>query len=103
MGDQPGNHQWHYLDRWQSLPDGTFIALAKFTNSLNSAVPYTITDSINTNKSYHNLRLCHQRQLPVSHRNDQLAAAGDGALIFPYIAFNYLGQLTFDGQTMASR
>ena len=32
VGDQPGQHQWHYLlSTWQSLPDGTFIAAAKFT------------------------------------------------------------------------
>ena len=30
VGDQPGQHTWHYLDDWQSLPDGTFIAAAKF-------------------------------------------------------------------------
>jgi prepilin-type N-terminal cleavage/methylation domain-containing protein len=30
VGDQPGNHNWHYLDDWKSLPDGTFIAAAKF-------------------------------------------------------------------------
>ncbi len=22
MGDQPGNHQWHYLAPWQNLPEG---------------------------------------------------------------------------------
>jgi prepilin-type N-terminal cleavage/methylation domain-containing protein len=30
VGDQPGNHQWHYLAPWQSLPEGTFIATNKF-------------------------------------------------------------------------
>jgi hypothetical protein len=30
VGDQPGQHAWHYLSDWQSLPDGTFIAAAKF-------------------------------------------------------------------------
>lgn len=30
VGDQPGQHAWHYLSTWQSLPDGTFIAAAKF-------------------------------------------------------------------------
>ena len=31
VGDQPGQHQWNYLSSWQSLPDGTFIAPAKFS------------------------------------------------------------------------
>ena len=39
------------LRPWQTLPDGTFIALAKFTNSPNGT-HYTITDSINPGKSY---------------------------------------------------
>ena len=30
VGDQPGQHAWHYLSSWQSLPDGTFISAAKF-------------------------------------------------------------------------
>ena len=30
VGDQPGQHRWHYLTDWKSLPDGTFIAAAKF-------------------------------------------------------------------------
>jgi prepilin-type N-terminal cleavage/methylation domain-containing protein len=30
VGDQPGQHSWHYLSSWQSLPDGTFIAPEKF-------------------------------------------------------------------------
>ena len=30
VGDQPGQHAWHYLANWKSLPEGTFIAAAKF-------------------------------------------------------------------------
>jgi prepilin-type N-terminal cleavage/methylation domain-containing protein len=30
VGDQPGQHVWHYLSTWQSLPEGTFIAASKF-------------------------------------------------------------------------
>ncbi|MGA2246971.1 MAG: prepilin-type N-terminal cleavage/methylation domain-containing protein [Verrucomicrobiota bacterium] len=30
VGDQPGQHSWHYLSSWQSLPDGNFIAPEKF-------------------------------------------------------------------------
>ncbi len=32
VGDQPGQHAWHYLDTWQSLPDSSFIASWKFTS-----------------------------------------------------------------------
>jgi prepilin-type N-terminal cleavage/methylation domain-containing protein len=30
VGDQPGQHYWHYLSDWQTLPDGSFIAAPKF-------------------------------------------------------------------------
>jgi len=30
LGDQPGQHMWHYLSAWQALPQGTFIAVRKF-------------------------------------------------------------------------
>ena len=47
LGDQPGQHQWHYLAEWQSLPQGAFIAAQKFImpsqffyiSSYNSGVP----------------------------------------------------------------
>ena len=31
VGDQPGQHYWHYLSDWQALPSGTFIPAAKLT------------------------------------------------------------------------
>src|SRR5208282_6312994 len=52
IGDQPGQHAWHYLGQWQGLPDGTFIAWTKFTNSTVGplTVPsYWITDPVNGN------------------------------------------------------
>jgi len=30
LGDQPGQHSWHYLSSWQTLPEGNFIAAWKF-------------------------------------------------------------------------
>ncbi len=39
LGDQPGQHQWHYLAPWQKLPDGTFIAPNKF--NFQSSPPLT--------------------------------------------------------------
>jgi|ERR1039458_161497 prepilin-type N-terminal cleavage/methylation domain-containing protein len=92
MGDQPGQHAWHYLAPWQSLPDGTFIAWTKFTNSL-AGPPYTITDSINPGKSY-NVYGFATNAIP-------FPTATNTSLIFPCLAFNYLGQLTVDGQTPA--
>ena len=50
MGDQPGQHAWHYLAPWQTLPDGTFIALQKFIES--PVLYYTITDPVDPGKYY---------------------------------------------------
>jgi prepilin-type N-terminal cleavage/methylation domain-containing protein len=36
VGDQPGQHAWHYLSTWQSLPEGTYIAAEKFSWLANS-------------------------------------------------------------------
>jgi type II secretory pathway pseudopilin PulG len=90
VGDQPGQHAWHYLAPWQALPDGSFIPLQKFavTNIITdqmTGVPYTVAPfhyapsipfPTETNTAYSNYSL-------------------------PYIAFNYLGQLTSQTTTPA--
>jgi prepilin-type N-terminal cleavage/methylation domain-containing protein len=87
VGDQPGNPTKHYLAPWQTLPDGTFIAAQKFYTT------NTIVDQI-SGAAY-----------PISQFNYTTipfptATAASGVSL-PYIAFNYLGQLTVDGQTVA--
>jgi len=101
IGDQPGQHPWHYLGQWQGLPDGTFIAWAKFTNSPGQS--YTINDlSTTPAKSYpiYGFNVTNNFPFPTETGTNTYPA---GRIILPYIAFNYLGQLTFDGQTVASR
>jgi prepilin-type N-terminal cleavage/methylation domain-containing protein len=93
VGDQPGQHQWHYLAPWQTLPDGTFIQLQKFvgTNTIvdpASGMTYPIGPFNYTNN------------IPFPTADTSTAVTLPW---LPYIAFNYLGQLTFDGQTMANR
>jgi len=36
VGDQPGQHTWHFLEDWKNLPEGTFIAAAKFLPQYNN-------------------------------------------------------------------
>jgi prepilin-type N-terminal cleavage/methylation domain-containing protein len=78
LGDQPGNHQWHYLSpEWQSLPDGTFIAQQKFQprNSYYINNGFTIYGFDNvTNVPF-----------PVETNSTS-------NFYLPTIAFNYLGQ-----------
>jgi prepilin-type N-terminal cleavage/methylation domain-containing protein len=109
MGDQPGQHLWHYLDRWQNLPDNTFIALAKFTNAPGPpGQPYTITDLINPNKpgtpyQIWGFHVTNNLPFPTETGTNLNPPQITVGIILPYIAFNYLGQLTVDGQTMADR
>jgi prepilin-type N-terminal cleavage/methylation domain-containing protein len=102
LGDQPGRHQWHYLAPWQQLPDGTFIATNKF------APPGTVISSVSLpvfnlwNQAYP-----HSDQNIIYAFTNLVAmpfpTADSPLLSMPCIAFNYLGQLTTDGQAMASR
>src|SRR5208282_6012500 len=85
MGDQPGQHAWHYLAPWQTLPDGAFIALIKFTNSPSQY--YTITDPIDPNKFYNVYGFSITNTIPFP---TETAASG---VWLPYLAFDYRGQL----------
>ena len=80
MGDQPGQHAWHYLAPWQTLPDGAFIALQKFAGT------NTITDPI-TFTQYPIAQFRYTNNFPFP---TETAATG---VWLPYLAFNYLGQL----------
>jgi prepilin-type N-terminal cleavage/methylation domain-containing protein len=83
VGDQPGQGRTNYLAPWQTLPDGTFIAFQKFTTSLNNY--YTFTDPIDNSKTY-NIYGFATNAIP-------FPTATNMSLIFPCLAFNYLGQL----------
>ena len=86
MGDQPGNHQWHYLAPWQTLPDNTFIAEEKFSAN------YTITDLISGN-TFSISQFNYTDSIPFPTATNTLPSP----VSLPYIAFNYLGQLTSNG------
>lgn len=88
MGDQPGQHQWTYLDKWQTLPAGTFIATNKFILPLQSfAIP-----AYNPNVAIYGFALTNGIPFPTETNNP----AANPNLFLPYLAFNYLGQLVSD-------
>jgi prepilin-type N-terminal cleavage/methylation domain-containing protein len=89
MGDQPGQHPWHYLDPWQTLPDNTFIAFQKFYTT------NTIVDQV-SGVSYPIATFNYTNSIPFP------TATSTNGPYLPYIAFNYMGQLTFDEQTIAA-
>ena len=86
VGDQPGSHQWNYLEPWKSLPDGTFISAQKFSGT-NLISSYAISEFNYTNS------------IPFPTATN--STAPPNAVSLPYIAFNYLGQLTVDGVNLA--
>jgi prepilin-type N-terminal cleavage/methylation domain-containing protein len=87
VGDQPGRGQTNYLSAWQSLPDGTFIAQWKFNSRITA--PVIITDQA-SGKAYDILGFDRTvNYIPFPALNSPAACTN-----LPYIAFNYLGQLT---------
>jgi prepilin-type N-terminal cleavage/methylation domain-containing protein len=97
VGDQPGQHQWHYLTPWLDLPEGTCIAEQKFIQL--AAGFYTVTDPFNKSRSYNIYGFNLTNSFPFPTETNSVPPF----YFLPYIAFNYLGQLTDDGRTVASR
>jgi hypothetical protein len=92
LGDQPGQHNWHYLEQWQNLPEGAFIALWKFAMSSSQSNP--VTDPITGQRFVVQGFATNAFPFPT---------AANALVNLPCVAFNYLGQLTFDGTTLAGR
>jgi prepilin-type N-terminal cleavage/methylation domain-containing protein len=90
MGDQPGNHQWHYLEPWQHLPDGTFIAVAKFTNSTSQY--YTIPNPPTGAAAYSIYGFNYTNNIPFPTETNTVSTT-PALPYLPYLAFNYQGQL----------
>jgi prepilin-type N-terminal cleavage/methylation domain-containing protein len=93
LGDQPGNHQWHYLDAWQTLPQGYIIPGWKFL-PLQPNQPYNFSDPINGN-GFTIYPFDSTNGIPFPDvTNTMLLKASQ--LLCPslrFIAFDYLGRL----------
>jgi prepilin-type N-terminal cleavage/methylation domain-containing protein len=103
-GDQPGNGKRHYLAQWQSLPDGTFIAQQKFQYSPNHNSPNVPFYISTPNGSYQIWGFNVTNTIPFPTEDSPSGADANlktSQFNVPYIAFNYLGQLTVDGLNMA--
>ena len=85
VGDQPGQGVPHYLAPWQTLPDDTFIAAQKFYTS------NTIVDQI-SGATYSISEFNYTNKFPFP---TETAPITGNTPYLPYLAFNYLGQLTF--------
>ncbi len=99
LGDQPGQHTWHYLAPWQSLPEGTYIPLWKFYNP---AISNAFADPANGNYWFTISAFSSTNVFPFPTTNIN-GSANYSLPSLPYIAFNYLGQLsTFSGQLLTT-
>jgi prepilin-type N-terminal cleavage/methylation domain-containing protein len=90
LGDQPGQHDWHYIAPWQNLPDGTFIAAWKF--AMSASQTNRVTDAISG--QYFDVAGFPTNAI-------RFPTATNTTVNLPFVAFNFLGQLTFDGQNLA--
>jgi prepilin-type N-terminal cleavage/methylation domain-containing protein len=107
LGDQPGQHQWHYLTSWQSLPDGAFIPLWKFSTpylpGTYSSGAYDLQDPVNSSYSFGIGKFTYTNTFPFPTQDSTNTPAGSLPLL-PFIAFNYLGQLSdYSGQLLNSQ
>ena len=101
VGDQPGQGVARYLAEWKSLPDGAFIATNMF-NSFSYTYPnyYPIVDYSLTNVYYPVSAFNYTNLFPFPAETNFVYVGGVAPKL-PYLAFNYLGQLTVDGQNLA--
>lgn len=92
IGDQPGRGQPRYLGEWKSLPDGAFIASNKFYSA------YSVINDNSAGAQYPIYAFNYTNSFPFPVESNFVAVPS-----LPYIAFNYLGQLTVDGLDVAPR
>ena len=86
LGDQPGRHTWHYLAPWQELPEGTYIPMWKFNDPAGLSAPFIFSDPANNNVNFSiNAFSTNSFPFPTQYSTN---------CNLPYIAFNYLGQLS---------
>ena len=93
LGDQPGQRQthWEYLSTWQTLPQNNYIAAWKFQKR--SLTPVSVNGAFSvrgfSSASETGIKFPFPTETNVPNLSPYVQ--------LPYIAFNYLGQLTTNG------
>ncbi len=96
MGDQPGDRTARYLDTWKTLPEGVMIPYRKF-------IPYGNVPAMNffTNNdlgarvlAFEAYGFRYTNNIPFPSEEASRLAGVQSYAPLPYIAFNYMGQLT---------
>ncbi len=100
VGDQPGQGFSRYLSEWKSLPDGAFIATNKFNLAYYPGfASYPIA---NIGATYQINSFNYTNLFPFPNETNFNYSGLFLTPYLPFIAFNYLGQLTVDGTSLAS-
>ena len=98
VGDQPGQGTARYLGEWRALPEGAFIATNKFNlNYYPGFTPFYQYDA-SVPASYPINSFNYTNLFPFPTETNYVATP-----YLPYVAFNYLGQLTVDGVNLAAK
>jgi prepilin-type N-terminal cleavage/methylation domain-containing protein len=108
VGDQPGRPVPEYIGEWRSLPEGAFIDTNKFNLNIypgnSGKYDYPITDYSQTpNVTYPVYSFYYTNRFPFPTETNFIYNNSVQEPFLPYIAFNYLGQLTVDGNNIAPR
>ena len=86
VGDEPGQGTTNYIGDWRSLPQGNFIAQWKFSQRASvSNITDIVSGQVWSVPGFNRTTL---NYIPFPDAN------APSAINLPYIAFNYLGQLT---------
>jgi len=102
IGEQPGRSTPRYLTPWRELPEGSFIALDKFISpNLYTTIYDPPLPATPTLRSYQVYGFNLTNNIPFPSADARLYAPTFAPV--PYIAFNYLGQLTDDGINPSGR
>jgi prepilin-type N-terminal cleavage/methylation domain-containing protein len=91
-GDQPGQTFPSYLSRWHTLPEGAIIPQFKF-NPRNTFTHITDPD-VAANRSFDVYGFSVTNNIPFPSEDAALYPTARPYVPLPYLAFNYLGQLT---------
>lgn len=98
-GDQPGQRAPHYLSEWKTLPDGAFIATNKFYAAYYPGYPYFPIKDATIGATYPINSFNYTNLFPFPVETNYIYAGSPLMVVpyLPYVAFNYLGELTVDG------
>lgn len=91
VGDQPGNHRWRYLAPWRALPEGTYVATAKFDKTTSGF--FTITNHVT--QDIYDVHGFVTNAIPFPTEDSPTN-------ILPTVVFDYMGRLTPDGLHVAT-